>query len=36
VHWDLICDLRSGGRVSIDGVALIEDGTLAGRVSSLP
>ncbi|HET9094616.1 MAG TPA: aminopeptidase [Solirubrobacteraceae bacterium] len=26
VHWDLICDLRSGGRVSVDGETLIEDG----------
>ena len=26
VHWDLICDLRKGGRVSIDGETLIEDG----------
>jgi aminopeptidase len=28
VHWDLICDLRCGGRVSVDGEALIEDGAL--------
>jgi aminopeptidase len=26
VHWDLICDLRKGGRVSVDGETLIEDG----------
>ena len=26
VHWDLICDLRKGGRVSVDGEALIENG----------
>ena len=26
VHWDLICDLRAGGRLSADGVALLEDG----------
>ncbi len=26
VHWDLICDLRHGGRVSVDGETLIEDG----------
>ncbi len=26
LHWDLICDLRKGGRVSIDGEQLIEDG----------
>jgi aminopeptidase len=28
VHWDLICDLRRGGRVSVDGQPLIEDGAL--------
>jgi aminopeptidase len=27
VHWDLICDLRAGGRLSADGVTLLEDGT---------
>lgn len=26
LHWDLICDLRKGGRVSVDGELLIEDG----------
>jgi aminopeptidase len=26
LHWDLICDLRKGGRLSIDGETLIEDG----------
>jgi aminopeptidase len=26
IHWDLICDLRRGGRVSVDGEPLIEDG----------
>ncbi len=30
VHWDLICDLRKGGRVSIDGETLIEDGKFVG------
>jgi aminopeptidase len=28
VHWDLICDLRPGGRVELDGETLIEDGVL--------
>jgi aminopeptidase len=28
LHWDLVCDLRSGGRVSVDGELLIENGTL--------
>ena len=30
VHWDLICDLRKGGRVSVDGEPLIQDGRFAG------
>ena len=28
IHWDLICDLRHGGRLTIDGDPLIEDGAL--------
>ena len=30
VHWDLICDLRKGGRVSVDGEPLIQDGRFVG------
>lgn len=26
IHWDLICDLRSGGEVSADGVVVLRDG----------
>jgi aminopeptidase len=26
VHWDLICDLRSGGRLSADGETILRDG----------
>ena len=26
VHWDMICDLRQGGRVSADGVTFLADG----------
>ena len=26
VHWDMICDLRSGGRLSADGETILEDG----------
>jgi aminopeptidase len=26
LHWDLICDLRSGGQVSVDNETLIRDG----------
>jgi aminopeptidase len=26
VHWDMICDLRRGGRLSADGRPLLEDG----------
>ena len=28
VHWDLVCDLRRGGRVTVDGDTLLEDGRL--------
>lgn len=30
LHWDLICDLRDGGRLSIDGQALNENGVFVG------
>jgi len=30
IHWDLIRDLRGGGRVSVDGEVLIEDGVFVG------
>jgi aminopeptidase len=30
LHWDLICDLRGGGTVSVDGELLIADGDLLG------
>jgi aminopeptidase len=26
IHWDMICDLRRGGRITVDGEALQEDG----------
>jgi aminopeptidase len=26
LHWDLICDLRRGGRITADGVVIQEDG----------
>jgi aminopeptidase len=28
VHWDMVCDLRKGGRVTVDGDPLLEDGKL--------
>ncbi len=28
LHWDLICDLRKGGQLSVDGEVLIRNGTL--------
>jgi aminopeptidase len=28
VHWDMVCDLRKGGRVTVDGDTLLEDGRL--------
>jgi aminopeptidase len=35
LHWDLICDLRAGGRLSADGEPLMENGafTAAARAS---
>ena len=26
VHWDMVCDLRQGGRITVDGQALQVDG----------
>jgi aminopeptidase len=26
IHWDMICDLRNGGRIEVDGETLQEDG----------
>ena len=26
VHWDMVCDLRRGGRIQVDGETLMEDG----------
>lgn len=28
VHWDMVCDLRQGGRITVDGDPLMEDGKL--------
>jgi aminopeptidase len=28
LHWDLVCDLRAGGRLSADGEAIVRDGAL--------
>jgi aminopeptidase len=28
VHWDMVCDLRLGGRITVDGDPLMEDGKL--------
>ncbi|MFN2388324.1 MAG: aminopeptidase [Actinomycetota bacterium] len=28
LHWDMVCDLRRGGRVTVDGDVLMEDGKL--------
>jgi aminopeptidase len=30
LHWDLICDLRQGGRLSADGDVVSTDGVSAG------
>jgi aminopeptidase len=29
LHWDLICDLRRGGRLTADGETILEDGAFA-------
>jgi len=26
VHWDMVCDLRRGGRITVDGVELQSNG----------
>jgi aminopeptidase len=31
LHWDMICDLRDGGRLSADGETLLEDGRFVGE-----
>ena len=28
IHWDMVCDLRQGGRITVDGETLMEDGKL--------
>ncbi|HVL64421.1 MAG TPA: aminopeptidase [Actinomycetota bacterium] len=28
IHWDMVCDLRRGGRITFDGDVLMEDGRL--------
>jgi aminopeptidase len=28
IHWDMVCDLRKGGRITVDGDLLMEDGRL--------
>jgi aminopeptidase len=28
IHWDMICDLRDGGRLTADGAAIVENGKL--------
>ena len=30
LHWDLVCDLRAGGRLSADGEAILSTGEFAG------
>ena len=29
MHWDMICDLRAGGRLTADGEIVQEDGVFA-------
>ncbi len=28
IHWDMICDLRQGGQIDIDGVPFLRDGRI--------
>ena len=35
VHWDMVCDLRQGGRITVDGEPLQVDGSFAGLGSRL-
>ena len=28
IHWDLICDLRRGGQVTVDGDLFLKDGKI--------
>jgi aminopeptidase len=28
LHWDLICDLRQGGRITADGATIVQDGAV--------
>jgi aminopeptidase len=30
LHWDMICDLRAGGRLTADGEVLLQDGRFVG------
>ena len=26
LHWDMVCDLRQGGRIAVDGKVIAENG----------
>jgi hypothetical protein len=30
VHWDMICDLRAGGKLHADGQTVLKDGRFVG------
>ncbi len=36
IHWDLICDLRQGGSVHVDGEAVSDDGRFRRVNASRP
>jgi leucyl aminopeptidase (aminopeptidase T) len=36
LHWDLICDLRKGGRIAVDGELLQQGGTFVGSEGHTP
>jgi aminopeptidase len=34
IHWDMICDLRRGGRISADGEPIVQDGAFVRRLAA--
>ncbi|MCX6096552.1 MAG: aminopeptidase, partial [Candidatus Bipolaricaulota bacterium] len=28
IHWDMVCDLRQGGRIKVDGETFLENGKI--------
>jgi aminopeptidase len=36
LHWDMVCDLRQGGRIEVDGKVISKDGRFANRAWPQP